>query len=54
MEPLVRDADKLLPAILGPLRPTRHPLALSRFGLLRAALGARAARSASTGRARGR
>ena len=34
MEPLVRDADKLLPAILGPLRPTRHPLALSRFGLL--------------------
>jgi phytoene dehydrogenase-like protein len=34
MEPLVRDAEKLLPAILGPLRPTRHPLALSRFGLL--------------------
>jgi phytoene dehydrogenase-like protein len=34
MVPLVRDADKLLPAILGPLRPTRHPLALSRFGLL--------------------
>ncbi len=34
MEPLVRDADKLLPAILGPLRPTRHPLALTRFGLL--------------------
>jgi phytoene dehydrogenase-like protein len=34
MEPLVRDADKLLPAILGPLRPTRHPLALSRFGVL--------------------
>jgi phytoene dehydrogenase-like protein len=32
--PLVRDADKLLPAILGPLRPTRHPVALSRFGLL--------------------
>ena len=30
----MRDADKLLPAILGPLRPTRHPLALSRFGLL--------------------
>ena len=42
MEPLVRDADKLLPAILGPLRPTRHPLALSRFGLLAAALGGRA------------
>ena len=34
MQPLVRDADKLLPAILGPLRPTRHPLALTRFGLL--------------------
>ena len=33
-EPLARDADKLLPAILGPLRPTRHPIALSRFGLL--------------------
>ena len=32
--PLVRDAEKLLPAILGPLRPTRHPLALTRFGLL--------------------
>ena len=34
MGPLVRDAEKLLPAILGPLRPTRHPIALSRFGLL--------------------
>jgi len=32
--PLVRDAEKLLPSILGPLRPTRHPLALTRFGLL--------------------
>ena len=32
--PLVRDAEKLLPAILGPLRPPRHPLALARFGLL--------------------
>jgi phytoene dehydrogenase-like protein len=31
--PPVRDAEKLLPAILGPLRPTRHPLALTRFGL---------------------
>jgi len=31
--PLVRDAEKLLPAILGPLRPPRHPLALTRFGL---------------------
>jgi phytoene dehydrogenase-like protein len=34
MAPLVRDAEKLFPAILGPLRPTRHPIALSRFGLL--------------------
>jgi len=32
--PLVRDAEKLLPGILAPLRPPRHPLALSRFGLL--------------------
>jgi phytoene dehydrogenase-like protein len=32
--PLVRDAEKLLPAILSPLRPTRHPLALTRFGAL--------------------
>ena len=41
LEPLVRDAEKLLPAILGPLRPTRHPIALSRFGLrgLRSAKG---------------
>ena len=31
--PLVRDAEKLFPAILGPLRPPRHPLALTRFGL---------------------
>jgi phytoene dehydrogenase-like protein len=39
--PLVRDAEKLLPAILGPLRPTPHPIALSRFGLrgLRSAKG---------------
>jgi phytoene dehydrogenase-like protein len=34
MEPVVHDAEKLLPAILGPLRPPRHPLALARFGLL--------------------
>ena len=32
--PLARDAEKLLPAILGPLRPTRHPVALARFGLI--------------------
>jgi len=34
MEPLVDDAERLLPSILGPLRPPRHPLALARFGLL--------------------
>ena len=33
MEPLVRDADKLLPAVLAPLRAPRHPLVLARFGL---------------------
>jgi phytoene dehydrogenase-like protein len=32
-EPLVRDADRLLPELLGPLRPPRHPLLLARFGL---------------------
>ena len=31
--PLVRDAARLLPGILGPLRPPRHPLSLVRFGL---------------------
>lgn len=31
--PLVRDFDRLLPALLGPLRLPRHPLALARFGL---------------------
>ena len=33
MEPLARDAPRLLPQLLGPLRPPRHPLALARFGL---------------------
>ena len=33
MEPLVRDAGKLLPAVLAPLRAPRHPVALARFGL---------------------
>jgi phytoene dehydrogenase-like protein len=39
--PLVRDAARLLPGILGPLRPPRHPLSLARFGLsaLRSAQG---------------
>ncbi|MCC6315306.1 MAG: NAD(P)/FAD-dependent oxidoreductase [Thermomicrobiales bacterium] len=33
MEPLVRDAPMLIPALLGPLRPLRHP-SLARFGVL--------------------
>lgn len=34
MAPLVRDADRLLPWLLGPpLRVTRHPLSQARFGL---------------------
>ncbi len=39
--PLVRDAERLLPGILGPLRPPRQPLSLARFGLnaLRSANG---------------
>jgi phytoene dehydrogenase-like protein len=42
MAPLARDAtDVLLPELLGPLRPPRHPLAMARFGLvgLRTAAG---------------
>jgi phytoene dehydrogenase-like protein len=31
--PLVRDADRLIPQLMGPLRPPRHPVALARFGL---------------------
>lgn len=31
--PLARDWDALAAAILGPLRPPRHPVALARFGL---------------------
>ncbi|HYA44480.1 MAG TPA: NAD(P)/FAD-dependent oxidoreductase [Acidimicrobiales bacterium] len=32
--PLVRDVEKFLPTILGPLRaPPRHPLAVARFGI---------------------
>jgi phytoene dehydrogenase-like protein len=32
--PLVRDVNKLLPQLLGPVvRPPRHPIALARFGL---------------------
>jgi phytoene dehydrogenase-like protein len=42
MAPLVRDADKLMPFVLGPFNPfPRHPLAAARFGLpaLRSAKG---------------
>ena len=31
--PLVRDADTLVPHLLGPMRPTRHPLLLAGFAL---------------------
>lgn len=33
MAPLVRDADRLIPQLMGPLRPPRHPVTLARFGL---------------------
>ena len=54
MAPLVRDAPRLLPMLLGPARPPRHPLALARFGLsaLRPATGlARSRFSGPRGRA---
>ncbi len=40
-EPLVRDAEPLFAELLAPLRPPRHPLLLSRFGVsaLRSAVG---------------
>ncbi len=40
-DPLVRDFDPLMREILGPLRPPRHPLVLTRFGVsaLRSATG---------------
>ncbi|MGH3367046.1 MAG: phytoene desaturase family protein [Nocardioidaceae bacterium] len=41
LDPLVRDAERLLPGVFGPLRLPRHPVALGRFGLagLRSAAG---------------
>ena len=41
LAPLVRDADKLVREILGPIRPPRHPLVLARFGpsAVRSAVG---------------
>ena len=41
LAPLVRDAQKLLPDVLAPPRPPRHPLILGRFGLrgIRSAAG---------------
>jgi len=46
MWPLVRDADRLILQLMGPLRPPRHPVALARFGLsaLRSAEGLAGAR----------
>jgi phytoene dehydrogenase-like protein len=44
--PLVRSSDKLLPELLGPLRPPRHPMALARFGLV----GLRSAEGLATSR----
>ena len=54
MAPLVADWARVAPAFLGPLRPSRHPIALARFGL-RAVRSARGlAESAFKGeRARG-
>jgi phytoene dehydrogenase-like protein len=48
LRPLVRNADKLLPELLGPLRPPRHPIAMARFGLtgLRSATGLASSRFA--------
>jgi phytoene dehydrogenase-like protein len=41
LTPLVRNWDRLAPALLGPLRVPRHPFAMARFGLhgIRAASG---------------
>ena len=52
--PLVRDAERLLPELLGPLRPPRHPLAMARFGLvgMRSAQASRARASTDRGGAR--
>jgi len=46
VDPLVRNTDKLLEDILGPLRIPHHPLALGRFGLsaIRSAYGLASAR----------
>jgi len=46
MGPLVRDVQRILPAVLGPARPPRHPVAMARFALagLRSASGLAEAR----------
>ncbi len=41
MEPVVRDWERLMPALLGPLRWPEHPIALGRFG----AVGIRSAQA---------
>jgi phytoene dehydrogenase-like protein len=53
MEPLVRDADRILPAFLGPLRSVpAHPLPVGRFGLEGLQPAARLVRRFSTDEAR--
>jgi phytoene dehydrogenase-like protein len=53
IEPLVRDADRILPAFLGPLRSVpAHPLAVGRFGLEGLQPAARLVRRFSTEEAR--
>jgi phytoene dehydrogenase-like protein len=52
--PLVDDFELLLPALLGPFRPPRHPIALARFGFTALRSGHAVAKSRFDGaRARG-
>lgn len=54
MDPLIRDYDRLVPQLLGPLRLPRHPLILGRFALLGLRSATELARSRFKGeRARG-
>jgi phytoene dehydrogenase-like protein len=53
MEPLVRDADRILPTFLGPLRSVpAHPLSVGRFGLEGLQSAARLVRRFTTDEAR--
>lgn len=49
MDPLVLDWSRLAPAVLGPFRLPRHPLAFARFGLLALRSAAPLARSLFSG-----